>query len=429
MKYDMILLRYGELTIKGRNRNRFERAIYQHVKTLLYPFSRVKISQEYGRLYIELNGEPLSETIQVLKHVFGVVSLSPIKRVSSEFTSIGNTCIQCIHELEPSEGTTFKVSAKRVWKKFMYSSQELNQRLGAEILRTCKQVTVNVKQPNIELRVEVKADWTYIYYEVIAGTGGFPLASNGRAMLLLSGGIDSPVAGYEALRKGLALEVIHFHSYPFTSKRSQQKVLALAQLLANYAGQLYVHFVPFIAIQTELYQTQYKNITITLMRRAMLRLATELAMKRHALALVTGDSLGQVASQTLGSMNVIGRATMLPLLRPLITVDKNDIIRMAQAIGTYDLSISPYEDCCTLFMPQNPTTNPNLKIVERVEGTFTQLDQLIQTAIEQSETLLLQAGGTTIVSDDEMNKKKLPFEHQHIIKAKEVATVPHREWF
>lgn len=209
-------------------------------------------------------------------------------------------------------------------------------------------------------------------------------------MLLLSGGIDSPVAGWSALRRGLEIECVHFHSYPFTSERAQQKVLDLAKVLAGFAGKIKVHMVPFTEIQTRFTQVGHDNLIITLMRRAMLRIATKLAEQHRAMALVTGDSLGQVASQTLGSMNVIGRATDIPLLRPLVMMDKNEIIDISVKIGTYDLSILPYEDCCTLFVPKSPATNPNLRIVEQIEAHIEGLDALIDEAVNHTETIVLR---------------------------------------
>lgn len=404
MEYDMILLRYGEITIKGKNRGKFEEAAYQHVKLLLASFARAEVIKEYGRLYVELNGEPLTDILEVLKHVFGIVSLSPVKRTTSELVPIIETAVQLIREMRLKEGTTFKVTAKRSWKKFLYNSQEMNRLVSTPVLRQFKQLTVDVHEPDIDLCIEVREKWTYVYSEIVKGAGGFPLASNGRAVLLLSGGIDSPVAGYEALRKGLQLEAIHFHSYPFTGDRARQKVLHLAQVLANYARCMQVHMVPFTDIQTCFYQRGHHNLLITLMRRAMLRIATKIAQQRKALAIVTGDSLGQVASQTLSSMNVIDRATDIPLLRPLITLDKNKIIRKAEHIGTYKLSILPYEDCCTLFVPKSPATNPNLNIVEQIEYSISQLDALIQAAVNNTESIILHANETLIDVDMVLDK-------------------------
>ncbi|WP_195572722.1 tRNA uracil 4-sulfurtransferase ThiI [Paenibacillus sp. 1001270B_150601_E10] len=392
MEYDMILLRYGEITIKGRNRHRFEKAAYDHVKAVLAPFPNVRIIKEFGRMYVEVNGEPLDQMIKVLRHVFGIVSLSPVKRAPSSFDEVLQTAIEMVEEYDPKPGTTFKVTARRAWKKFPHTSQELNHLVASPILKRFPNLSVNVREPMFNLHVEVREESTYVFHEVIHTAGGFPLGSNGKAMLLLSGGIDSPVAGYQALRRGLEIEAVHFHSYPFTSERAKQKVIDLAQILSNYAGRIRVHMVPFTEVQTKLHQAGEEHLTITLMRRSMLRIASMLADKRKALAIVTGDSLGQVASQTLGSMNVIGRATELPLLRPLITMDKEEIVQIAHQIDTFETSILPYEDCCTLFVAKSPATNPNLRVVERIEERIPELDDLIQDAVDRTEMITLYAG-------------------------------------
>ncbi|UHA74149.1 tRNA uracil 4-sulfurtransferase ThiI [Paenibacillus sp. 481] len=404
MEYDMLLLRYGEITLKGKNRHKFERAAYQHVKNVLKPFPNTKIIKEFGRLYVELNGESMRDIVNVLKHVFGFVSLSPVKKAPSELEAIIATAEQLMAEMNPQEGTTFKVSARRAWKAFPHSSQEVSPLVAAPVLRLFPQLKVDVRNPEIDLRVEVREEGTFLFSEVIPAVGGFPLGSNGRAMLLLSGGIDSPVAGYQALRKGLEVEAIHFHSYPFTSERAKQKVIDLAQVLANYSGYMKVHMVSFTDIQTRLHQAGKESLLITIMRRVMLRIATQIAEKRKGHAIVTGDSLGQVASQTLGSMNVIGRTTDLPLLRPLVTMDKEEIIKIAHHIGTFDLSILPFEDCCTLFVPKAPATNPNLKVVEYVEQSIPELDELIAQAVETTETIILRPGMEPYVLEKDQEK-------------------------
>ncbi|CAH0119593.1 MULTISPECIES: tRNA uracil 4-sulfurtransferase ThiI [unclassified Paenibacillus] len=390
MNYDMILVRFGEFTIKGKNRTRFENTMLRQVQRAMAAFPEASIIKEYGRLYVALNGMASEPVIAALRNVFGIVSLSPVKRTESVLESIQTTAKQFIERIDFKPGTTFKVNARRVWKQFPHGSQEMNHLVASPILQTFPGLKVDVRRPDIELRVEIRHDYTYIYYETIPAVGGFPYGSNGKAMLLLSGGIDSPVAGWQALRRGLAIEAVHFHSYPFTSERAKQKVIDLAQVLAGYAGEVRLHLVPFTEIQTRLTQTGHDNLIITLMRRAMLRIATLLAEKQGALALVTGDSLGQVASQTLGSMNVIGKVTDLPLLRPLVMMDKSEITKIAQDIGTYELSILPYEDCCTLFVPKNPSTNPNLNIVELAESSIENLQEMIRIAADTTETLVLK---------------------------------------
>lgn len=393
MHYDMLLLRFGEFTLKGKNRARFEKAVLKHVKLLLKPFPGASLGKEFGRIYVVLGGEPYEQIIQVLQKVFGITTISPVKMAPVELDAIIETAVALMHELNVDEGTTFKVNARRVWKGFPHSSQEMNHLIGSPLLRNFPALRVDVRQPNIELRVEVREQAAYIFSDVIMAVGGFPLGTNGKAMLLLSGGIDSPVAGWSSMRRGLEIECVHFYSYPFTSERAKEKVIDLAKVLAGYAGRIKIHLVPFTEVQTAFTRTGQDNLIITLMRRSMLRIATMLAEREGALALVTGDSLGQVASQTLSSMNVIGRSTELPLLRPLVMMDKQEITEIAKQIGTYDLSILPYEDCCTLFVPKSPTTNPNLWVVQKIEASIRDLNALIDQAVATTETVVLEAGG------------------------------------
>ncbi|PJN53519.1 putative tRNA sulfurtransferase [Paenibacillus sp. GM2FR] len=394
MTYDKLLLRFGEFTLKGKNRNRFERSVLNHIRSVLKPFPGAKIVKEYGRLYVELNGESPEALIHVLKKVFGLVSISPVRVCPSELDRIIETAVDFMGQKELADPSTFKVNARRVWKQFPHSSQEMNHLVGSPLLRTYPQLKVKVKQPDMELRVEIRENETYLYYEVIPGAGGYPIGTNGKAMLLLSGGIDSPVAGWSAMRRGLEIECVHFYSFPYTSQLAKEKVMELTRLLSGYTGKIKLHLVPFTDVQTSFVGIGQDNLIITFMRRAMLRIASSLAEREGALAIVTGDSLGQVASQTLPSMNVIGRATELPLLRPLVMMDKNDIINIAMDIGTFETSILPYEDCCTLFVPKSPTTNPNLKIIEKVEASITELPARIQAAIEGTETVIITPDST-----------------------------------
>ncbi|KJD43501.1 tRNA uracil 4-sulfurtransferase ThiI [Paenibacillus terrae] len=393
MHYDMLLLRFGEFTLKGKNRARFEKAVLNHVKLLLKPFPGASLRKEFGRIYVVLGGEPYEQIIQVLQKVFGITTISPVKMAPVELDTIIETSVALMRELNPTEGTTFKVNARRVWKGFAHSSHEMNHLIGSPVLREFPVLKVDVRQPDIELRVEVREQAAYIFSDIITAVGGYPLGTNGKAMLLLSGGIDSPVAGWSSMRRGLEIECVHFYSYPFTSERAKEKVIDLARVLAGYAGRIKIHLVPFTEVQTAFTRTGQDNLIITLMRRSMLRIATMLAEREGALALVTGDSLGQVASQTLSSMNVIGRSTELPLLRPLVMMDKQEITEIAKQIGTYDLSILPYEDCCTLFVPKSPTTNPNLWVVQKIEASIRDLNTLIEQAVAITETVVLEADG------------------------------------
>lgn len=389
--------------LKGKNRARFEKTIITQVRSLLKPYPGASLRKEFGRLYVDLGGESHTELIAVLKRVFGVTSISPVKVTPSETDQIVETAIAFMDERESEfkDGTTFKVNARRVWKEFPNSSHEMNHLVGSPILRKFQQLSVDVRQPNIELRVEIRDQGTYIFSEVIPAVGGFPLGTNGKAMLLLSGGIDSPVAAWSSMRRGLEVECVHFYSYPFTSQRAKEKVIDLARALADHAGTIKLHLVPFTEIQTAFTQLGQDNLIITLMRRSMLRIATKLAERERALALITGDSLGQVASQTLPSMNVIGRATDLPLLRPLVMMDKQEIITLSKQIGTYDISILPYEDCCTLFVPKSPTTNPNLRIVDKIEATMSQLPEWVEQAVEKTETITLHAGENFMITNQQ----------------------------
>lgn len=389
MTFDHILIRFGEITVKGRNRSRFEAEMLKQVKHALRSFPGLTYFRTFGRLYIALGNEPYEPVAERLKDVFGISSFSPVKRVEPELGAIREGALAVMRSF-PQREATFKVKASRRWKGFPHDTMSLNHLVAAHVLRNMPHIKVDVHNPDIELNVEVQEHHAYVYCEVIPGAGGFPYGSNGKAVALLSGGIDSPVAVWYAMRKGLEVEAIHFHSYPFTSKEAQDKVVTLAKRLSHYAGSPFkLHLVPFTDIQTRLAQTGQEHLIITLMRRSMLRIAQKIAERVRALAVVTGDSLGQVASQTLSSLNVIGRTCELPLLRPLISMDKLEIIAMAKRIGTYETSILPYEDCCTLFVPKSPATNPNLRVVERIERGIPELDEMIAKAVEDTETLEL----------------------------------------
>jgi thiamine biosynthesis protein ThiI len=393
MNYALILVRFGEITIKGRNRQRFENMQLLQIKTALKAFTDLEFEKSFGRVYIHLNGESYTQIAERLKEIFGILSFSPVIRAVQEAEAIRDAALELMSSLKPAP-KTFKVSVKRAWKQFPHDSVEMNHLIGAHVLRNTPELKVDVRNPEVELKVDIQHQHTYIYCEVEKAAGGFPLGMNGKAMLLLSGGIDSPVAGWMAMRKGLRVEAVHFHSYPFTSEQAKEKVITLAKRLAYYSGSIKLHLVSFTDLQTTLAKSGHDNLIITLMRRYMLRIAEELAHKSKALAIVTGDSLGQVASQTLGSMNVIGRSTVLPLLRPLIMMDKQDIIDYAVKIGTFETSILPFEDCCTLFLPKSPAIHPNLKVVERVEAHLgEELDRLVQEAVSSTETIVLKEDG------------------------------------
>lgn len=387
MNTEVILLRFGELMLKGRNRNRFENQMVQQIKRVLKPLGRAVVRTEsYGRMYVELNGESHADVERELSKVFGLHSFSRAIKTAPDLEEIRAAARIVMDRLERVP-ETFRVTVRRVNKQFPHDTFEMHQLLGGYLLEQYKGLKVDVHKPQVNVHVEIRHQEAFIYIGTLPGPGGFPLGSNGKAMLMLSGGIDSPVAGWFAMKRGLRIEAVHFHSYPYTSERAKQKVIDLTKVLAEYAGSIMIHMVPFTEIQTRLKESCRENLLITMMRRVMFRITEQLAEQREALAIVTGESLGQVASQTLSSMNVIGRAATLPVLRPLITMDKLEIIAISEKIETYPISILPYEDCCTLFMPKSPSTNPSLKVVEYSEKAMEWLPELIREAVEKTETM------------------------------------------
>lgn len=392
MTAELILLRLGELTLKGRNRARFENRVMQHVRKILEAFPQAEMTREHGRIYIALNGEPYEAVADKLSKVFGLVSFSPVVSAALTLEAIRETALRVVRAAARPD-SRFKVAVRRANKSFPHDSQEMNHLVAGYVLHHLGELKVDVHRPDLTLRVEIRDNRAYLFTEVVPGQGGFPLGTNGRAVLLLSGGIDSPVAGFLAMKRGLKVEAVHFHSYPYTSERAKEKVIELAQKLADYSGGVRLHLVPFTELQLRLKEAAPENLLITLMRRAMMRISEAIALREEAEALVTGESLGQVASQTLSSLNVIGRVATLPILRPLITMDKAEIIPIAEKIGTYATSILPYEDCCTLFVPKSPSTNPNLRIVEKVERGMSDYEALLAEAVERTETVRCQPAG------------------------------------
>jgi thiamine biosynthesis protein ThiI len=384
MNPEVIIVRLGDLTLKGKNRYRFEQNIYKQIQMLLASYTRITVKSEFARFYIELNGESHKAVLDALKPIFGIGSFSPAVRADVELAAIQTQALTWMQSLNLAP-QTFKVSVKRANKDFPYDSLQVSYWVGGYILQAIVGLTVDVKQPNVELRVDIRDKVAYLFTEVIEGVGGYPIGSNGKAILMLSGGIDSPVAGWMAMRQGLEIEAVHFHSIPFTSERAKQKVIELAERLALYGGKLKLHCISFAAIQTRLQSEGQSNLLITLIRRSMLRMTERLALQQRALGIVTGESLGQVASQTLSSLHTIGQETKLPILRPLIMSDKSSIISKAEQIGTFDISILPFEDCCTLFIPKTPSTNPNLKVVQRLERKMSWLEAFETEALKQAE--------------------------------------------
>ncbi|NJP36986.1 tRNA uracil 4-sulfurtransferase ThiI [Alkalicoccus luteus] len=389
MKHDAILIRYAELAIKGRNRKKFERRLEKNIQQLLKRrFPAARTSRTFGRLFAETNGEDSKEVLEALRHVFGISSVSPVVRTVNREADIKEGAAAVISDALAQGKRSFKVSCRRIDKTFPTGSQDMNQLIGAHLLGQFPELTVDVHHPDVELTVEIRQEGTAITGEKLKGAGGLPTGTGGRAMLLLSGGIDSPVAGFEAMKRGVTLEAVHFHSPPYTSVQAKQKVEDLAAVLSAFGGAVKLHVVPFTEAQLAVHQQVPDNVEITVMRRFMLRIAEQLAEKDGLKALISGESLGQVASQTLESMYAINQVTTMPVLRPLITQDKLDVIEKSQRIGTYDISIRPFEDCCTIFLPSDPKTKPNAEKVAYYES-FLAIDDIVNDAVKRTEVRII----------------------------------------
>ncbi|WP_027964247.1 tRNA uracil 4-sulfurtransferase ThiI [Halalkalibacillus halophilus] len=395
MEYSHILVRYGELALKGKNQKHFVTKLKQNVKKALYAFPDVSIKGKHDHMYILLNGEDASAVINVCKDIFGIQSCSLAMKVENEEETIKESALEALRR---EDGTTFKVTTKRPNKDFPKSSQEMNQIIGGHLLRNTEDWKVNVHQPDSEIRVEIRHDATYITANKIYGKGGLPVGSAGKTLLLLSGGIDSPVAGYLTMKRGVQLEAIHFHSPPFTSERAKQKVEDLAQTLTKFGGEIKLHVVPFTEVQQKIFKETPDAYGMTIMRRMMLRISEQIAEQHEILSLTTGESLGQVASQTMESMHVINEVTNYPILRPLVAMDKLDIMEISRQIDAYEISIRPYEDCCTIFVPKSPKTKPRKEKVHQFEDPI-DFSQEIKRAIEGVETLTFDV---TKVSQESM---------------------------
>ncbi|MFT8321667.1 MAG: tRNA uracil 4-sulfurtransferase ThiI [Bacillus sp. (in: firmicutes)] len=388
MTYDRILIRYGELSTKGRNRKVFVDKLRRTIEKALSKYPLVKVEAKRERMYVILNGENPDKITDVLKNIFGIQSFSPAIKLERDIDLIKNAALQIVSSIY-KEGNTFKVSARRADKSFSLDTGEINHLFGSHLLKNISGLKVDVKNPDINVQIEVRSEAVYLSCENIAGAGGLPTGTSGKAMLMLSGGLDSPVAGYLLMKRGLELEGVHFFSPPFTSERAKQKVIDLSRKLANRNGHFVLHIVPFTEIQQLIHKQIPENYTMTATRRLMLRITDELGKRQEALAIATGESLGQVASQTIESMHAINAVTNTPILRPLIAVDKTEIIDIAKKIETHDISIRPYEDCCTVFVPSSPKTKPKKEKVQFYES-FVDFEPMIQQAVEKIETIILK---------------------------------------
>ena len=386
MNYNHILIRYGELGLKGRNIKMFLTKLQQNIQHAIRQFEKAKVKRTQGRLFIILNGENPDEIIDIVKDIFGIYSLSLAVRVENKEEEIFKQSLKSVQE--DKEAKTFKVITRRADKRFPLTSQEINRKLGAYILREADNLSVDVHNPDIKLQVEIRQEGTFITSKVIYGPGGLPVGTAGKSLLLLSGGIDSPVAGYLMMKRGIELEMIHFHSPPFTSERAKQKVVDLTEKLTKYGHRIKIHMVPFTELQQLIFKHYPDRYGMTIMRRVMLKVAEQVANNNKILSLTTGESLGQVASQTMASMNAINEVTTLPVLRPLVAMDKEDIIHISERIDTYEISIQPYEDCCTVFVPKSPITNPKREKVIEIEGSF-DLTDAIEKAIRETQVQIV----------------------------------------
>ncbi len=386
--YDTILVRYGEIGLKGQNRSYFEAKLVENIKRALggYPVSRVY--KTHGRVLVEPEG-PWEEVANRLTDVFGIVVINPAVRIPPQLEGILEASVRVVKDASGGEPTTFKVETRRADKSFPKKSPELNRLVGAACLKSVPGLKVDVHHPQVRLNVEIREDGAYVYCHALKGPGGLPVGTSGKGLLLLSGGIDSPVAGWMAMKRGIQVEAIHFHSFPLTSDRSKEKVIDLSRELAWYGGPFRLHVVHFTEVQKAIQKECPEGLRVTIMRRMMFRIAESLAQRRKILALVTGESVGQVASQTLESLAVINRVTRMPVIRPLVGFDKGEITDLAKRIGTYEISIRPYEDCCTLFVPRHPKTRPREEQAEEAEANL-EVDSLVDEALQKTETLVLE---------------------------------------
>jgi thiamine biosynthesis protein ThiI len=384
----VILVRYEEIFLKGLNKPAFENRLIKNMKRALYGLGKVKIAKAQSRIYVEpeIENYPADEAINRLTKVFGISSVSPVWKLETSKDVIFGKSVEMVRDiLKKYNHRTFKVETKRADKKFPMNSMEVSRELGAVLLKNFPELKVNVTDPDFILYVEIR-EFSYIYSEIVPGVKGLPVGSNGTATLLISGGIDSPVAGWMIAKRGVKLEAVHFYSYPYTSERAKDKVIKLVKMLSVYNLGLRLHIIPFTEIQMYINQKcPHEYITI-IMRRFMMKIAEKIALKNGSLGLVTGEAIGQVASQTLESLLVTNSAVSLPVYRPCIGMDKSEIVEISRRIGTYETSVLPYEDCCTLFVARHPVTKPRLEKTIELESVLN-IEELIQRALDGAEVM------------------------------------------
>ena len=392
--YKAFLIKYGEIGTKGKNRYLFEDALCRQIRRSLKKVDGTfTVTKEQGRIYVDTEGEfDYEGAVEALKKVFGILWICPMLQIEDNgFDDLACKVNEYLKNVYGNEKKTFKVDARRARKNYPKNSMEINMDLGEKILDAYpEQFTVDVHKPDFYLNVEIR-NKINIYSERIPGPGGMPVGTNGKATLLLSGGIDSPVAGYMIAKRGVIIDAVYFHAPPYTSDRAKQKVVDLAKLVADYSGPINLHVVNFTDIQLYIYEQCPHDELAIIMRRYMMKIAEYFALKEDSLGLITGESIGQVASQTMQSLAVTNEVCTLPVLRPLVGMDKQEIINISEKIGTYETSILPFEDCCTIFVAKHPVTKPNLKQIKKSELKLNEkIDELIQTAIDTTETIWIE---------------------------------------
>ena len=379
MQYSEIMVRYGELSTKGKNRMRFINKLKHNMKHVLSIYPDVRVVADRDRAHIYLNGTDYVSVAESLKQIFGIQGFSPSYKVEKNLETI-KKAVQDVMKDVYHEGLTFKITSKRSDHNFEMDSRELNQYLGSAVFEVLPDIQAQMKGPDVNLKVEIREEAAYLSYENIKGAGGLPVGTAGRGMLMLSGGIDSPVAGYLALKRGVDIEAVHFASPPYTSPGALKKAQDLTRKLTKFGGNIDFIEVPFTEIQEEIKEKAPEAYLMTLTRRFMMRITGLIREERNGLVIINGESLGQVASQTLESMRAINAVTATPIIRPVVTMDKLEIIDIAQKIDTFDISIQPFEDCCTIFAPDRPKTNPKIKNVEQYEKRM-DVEGLVERAV------------------------------------------------
>ncbi len=388
MNKNLYIVRCGEVALKGMNKPYFERILLERLKNALSCYEDVEAKWVTGLMFVRVDASiPRMEVVKKCSSVFGVATVSPAVSAPKEINAIGSAAVNFMQRLiEEEDIKTFKIRAKRADKTFPLESPEIAKQVGGMVLKACKVLKVDVHNPDVELFVDVRHESAYIFRDKIKGFGGLPLGTNGKGLILMSGGIDSPVAAFMMAKRGMQIEAIHYHSYPYTSQRARQKVEDLCTVLAGYMGTIRMHVINLLPIQEEIVKNCPEDETTLLVRRFMMRIAEQIAIKNKDMMLITGEDLGQVASQTAEALVVTDAVVKMPVMRPLIAMDKVDIMEKASEIGTYDISIQPYEDCCTVFLPKHPVTKPKLEKIEQSESKL-DVDALVKAAVASEEII------------------------------------------